>query len=78
MLKPKKVAQSIPDEEGDHVTYYVLYSEERDRYMIDIHYTGEMDSEFLQALLVSFVEDCRAVEQDMFEMIDIDGPELRH
>ena len=78
MLKPKKVAQSLPDEDGNYVTYYVLYSEERDRYMLDIHFTGRMDSDFLQALMVSFVEDCRAVEQDMFEMNDIGEPGCLH
>lgn len=71
MLKPKKVAQSQPDQNGDYVTYYTLYSQERDRFMLDVHFTGEMDSDFLQALIVSFVEDCRAVKQDMFDMQDI-------
>ena len=78
MLKPKKVAQSLPDEDGNYVTYYALWSEERDRFMLDVTFTGEMDSDFLQALIVSFVEDCRAVNQDMFDMDDIGDPGALH
>lgn len=78
MLKPIRVAQSLPDENGDFVTYYVLYSEERDRYMLDIHYTGEMDSDFVKALMISFVDDCNSVNQDMFKMVDIGSKKELH
>jgi len=78
MLKPKKVAQTLPDEDGNTVTYYVLYSEERDRYMIDVHFTGEMDSDLVQGLILSFIDDCQAVKQDMFEMVDISSPAVIH
>ena len=71
MNKPIKVAQTLPDENGDYVTYYVLYSEERDRYMLDIHFTGEMDSDFVKGLILSFIDDCAIVNQDLFKMIDL-------
>lgn len=71
MLKPIKVAQTLPDDNGDYVTYYVMYSPERDRYMLDIHFTGEMDSDFVKGLILSFIDDCAEVGQNMFEMVDI-------
>ena len=78
MVSPIKVAQTLPDENGDYVTYYVMYSEERDRYMIDIHFTGEMDSDFVKGLILSFVDDCAAVDQDMFKMLDIGSKKDLH
>lgn len=78
MKHPIKVAQTLPDENGDFVTYYVLYSPERDRWMIDIHYSGEMDSDFLKGLLISFIDDCASVDQNMFEFVDIGSPSVLH
>lgn len=78
MLKPIRVAQSLPDGDGNYVTYYVLYSEERDRYMIDIHFTAEMDSDFVKGLVLSFIDDCNSVNQDMFKMVDIGSTKEMH
>ena len=78
MLSPKKVAQSLQDEDGNQVTYYAVWSEERDRFMLDIHWTDKMDSDFLKALIVSFIEDCNEVEQDLFELEDISETKSLH
>lgn len=76
--KPLKVAQTLPDENGDYVTYYVMYSPERDRFCLDIHFTGELDSAFLQGLILSFIDDCQEVNQDWFNFVDISTDQVLH